>query len=250
LHLVLDYCAGGELFFHLGRESTFTECRARFYAAEIALALQCLHRMLIIYRDLKPDNILLDAQGHIKLVDFGLSKEGVADDHSAKTLCGTPEYCAPEVVAKKGSGRAADWYALGAIVFEMLIGLPPFYSEDPKAMMIAKREGRLDMPGAVSAVAGGFIQALLATDPTARLGGGEGGGEEVRAHDFFREIDFAALERHEVTPPFLPEVAGGEDVSNFDQELLDLPVSNSMCECNVAGGRADNQCFDGYAFVR
>merc|ERR1711988_230458 len=111
LYFVLEYCPGGELFFHLSRAGCFSEGRCRFYASEILLAIEYLHRLNIIYRDLKPENILLDADGHVKLTDFGLSKEGIQDNHSARSMCGTPEYLAPE----------------------MLTGLPPFYTSDGRS---------------------------------------------------------------------------------------------------------------------
>merc|ERR1719408_1067569 len=125
LYVVLEYCAGGELFFHLSQAGRFSQGRCRFYACEICLALAYLHSLNIIYRDLKPENLLLDADGHAKITDFGLSKEGIEDNISAKTVCGTPEYLAPEIVEKRGHGRAVDWYSIGALTFEMLTGLPP-----------------------------------------------------------------------------------------------------------------------------
>ena len=120
--------AGGELFFHLGREGRFSEPRARFYAAQITLALEHLHSVNVIYRDLKPENVLLDHKGNVRLTDFGLSKEGVQSvDSGAHSFCGTPEYLAPEVLNRSGHGRAVDWWSLGALLYEMLTGLPPFY---------------------------------------------------------------------------------------------------------------------------
>ncbi|KAG8249086.1 Serine/threonine-protein kinase Sgk1 [Homalodisca vitripennis] len=134
LFFVLDYVNGGELFFHLQRERTFTEPRARFYAAEIASALGYLHSQGIIYRDLKPENLLLDSVGHVVLTDFGLSKEGLLATDTTNTFCGTPEYLAPEVVRKEAYDRSVDWWCLGAVLYEMLYGLPPFYSRNTAEM--------------------------------------------------------------------------------------------------------------------
>jgi len=130
LHFVLDYCAGGELFFHLGKAGRFTEEQGRFYAAEMTLALGHLHSHGVVYRDLKPENILFEATGHLKLADFGLSKEGVESTQGSHSFCGTPEYLAPEVLNRTGHGTAVDWWSLGALLYEMLTGLPPWFSQD------------------------------------------------------------------------------------------------------------------------
>lgn len=138
LYMVMDYAIGGELFYHLKHSGKFTEHRTRFYAAEILLALEHLHIRGIIYRDLKPENILLDSDGHIKLSDFGLSKKGVLDEDSkAYTFCGTPEYLAPEILKGNGHDKAVDFWSLGAIMYEMLTGAPPFYSKNREEMFRA-----------------------------------------------------------------------------------------------------------------
>ncbi len=129
LFLVLDYCGGGELFFHLGKAGRFKEDRARFYSASIALAIEYLHSKNIIYRDLKPENVLLDSEGHIKLTDFGLSKENITDLNLAHSFCGTPEYLAPEILRRCGHGKPADWWSLGALLYEMLTGMQPLIKE-------------------------------------------------------------------------------------------------------------------------
>lgn len=124
-----------QLFFHLQRERHFSEARARFYSAEMASALGYLHAAGVVYRDLKPENILLDSEGHLVLTDFGLCKEGLVDsDQTTATFCGTPEYLAPEVIRKEAYGRSVDWWCLGAVLYEMLYGLPPFYSRDTAVM--------------------------------------------------------------------------------------------------------------------
>merc|ERR1712187_250601 len=146
LYFVLEFCPGGELFFHLSRAGRFSEGRCRFYSCEILLAIEYLHRLNIVYRDLKPENILLDADGHVKLTDFGLSKEGIQDNFSAKSMCGTPEYLAPEILDKEGHGKAVDWYSLGALMFEMLTGLPPYYTKDRDKLFERIRCGELAYP--------------------------------------------------------------------------------------------------------
>jgi uncharacterized membrane protein YgcG len=153
LFFVLDYCAGGELFFHLGRLGRFPEVQARFYTAQITLAIEYVHSMDIIYRDLKPENVLLDHRGNVRLTDFGLSKEGVTDHASgANSFCGTPEYIAPEVLLRQGHGRAVDWWSTGALLYEMLSGLPPFYSRSREVMFEKIMKAELNFPSFLSEV--------------------------------------------------------------------------------------------------
>eukprot|EP00947_MAST-08B_sp_MAST-8B-sp1_P004623 g4623.t1 len=144
LHLVLDYCSGGELFFHLQNKGRFLQPLALFYTAELALALGALHSAGVVFRDLKPENILLDEVGHIKLADFGLSKEGIQDQAAGtRSFCGTPEYLAPEILLRQGHGKAVDWWSLGALLYEMLTGLPPWYSRDRNKMFASIRSAPL-----------------------------------------------------------------------------------------------------------
>jgi hypothetical protein len=153
LFFVLDYCAGGELFFHLGKVGRFPEERARYYAAQIVLALEYVHKLGVIYRDLKPENVLLDQIGNVRLTDFGLSKEGVSDHATgANSFCGTPEYIAPEVLLRQGHGRAVDWWSLGALLYEMISGLPPFYSRNRETMFEKIMKAELTFPPTVSEV--------------------------------------------------------------------------------------------------
>jgi serum/glucocorticoid-regulated kinase 2 len=141
LYMILDYCPGGDLSFHIVR-NLFEEDEARFFIAELVLAIEHLHSLDIIYRDLKPENILIDAEGHIKLADFGLAKEKVADNKVAQSFCGSPAYLAPEMVNRRGAGKSADIYGIGAVLYEMISGTPPFYAHDLNTMYnnIAKNE--------------------------------------------------------------------------------------------------------------
>mmetsp|Transcript_146114 Transcript_146114/g.207076 ORF Transcript_146114/g.207076 Transcript_146114/m.207076 type:complete len:330 (-) Transcript_146114:107-1096(-) len=243
LYLVLDYCPGGELFFHLSRAGRFSEGRTRFYISEILLALEYLHSLNIIFRDLKPENVLLDAEGHAKLTDFGLSKEGITDNFSARTMCGTPEYLAPELLDKRGHGRAVDWYSLGALAYEMQTGLPPFYTQDRNLLFERIRRANLSYPSYISPVAKSLLEGLLTRQPESRLGGGPHDGAEVRAHGFFASVDWNALYQCQVTPPFKPKVSGAGDVSNFEKEFVDMPVAISE-----AGPGAQGVHFDGFTY--
>eukprot|EP00494_Astrolonche_serrata_P030119 UN30386 len=147
LYLITDFFNGGELFWHLKIENYFSETRTRFYAAEIILALECLHKHGIVYRDMKPENLLLDDQGHIRLTDFGLSKDDLKGNSITHTFCGTPEYLAPEVIRQEGYGKAVDWWALGVLIYEMLTGLPPFYNKNLRDMYDAILHQPLKFPG-------------------------------------------------------------------------------------------------------
>lgn len=244
LYLVLEYCAGGELFFHLSRAGRFSEGRCKFYASEILLAIEYLHSLNIIYRDLKPENVLLDFEGHAKVTDFGLSKEGIMDNVSANTMCGTPEYLAPEILERKGHGKAVDWYSLGALTFEMLTGLPPYYTKDREKLFDRIRKGELSYPPYVTPLAKQCLQSLLHLNPEKRLGGGPGDGEEVRSHPFYQGTDWAGVFHKKIAPPFKPNISKEGDVKYFDKEFLDLPVCDS-----VANNPKDAHHFDGFTFM-
>lgn len=213
----------------------FPEHMARFYAAEMTLALGCLHERGIIYRDLKPENILLDSEGHVKLADFGLAKEGVVDASSgANSLCGTPEYLSPEVLDRQGHGTAVDWWNLGMVTYEMLTGLPPWYTTDRQKLFERLRRATLKFPFYVSRPAASIIQGMLTRDPSTSLlfprnikpllticavlccavcvltwialdeRLGANGVEEIKAHPFFAAVDWVALYERRITPPFNP----------------------------------------------
>ncbi|XP_028925918.1 serine/threonine-protein kinase Sgk2 isoform X1 [Ornithorhynchus anatinus] len=227
LYFVLDYVNGGELFFHLQRERCFLEPRARFYAAEVASAVGYLHSLNIIYRDLKPENILLDSQGHVVLTDFGLCKEGMEPEETTSTFCGTPEYLAPEVLRKQPYDRTVDWWCLGAVLYEMLFGLPPFYSRDMSQMYENILHQPLQIQGGRTVAACDILQALLHKDQKRRLGA-KMDFLEIKNHVFFSPINWDDLFHKRLTPPFNPNVAGPADLRHFDPEFTQEAVSNSI----------------------
>lgn len=225
LYFVLDYCAGGELFFHLGKLGKFPEPRARFYAAEIILAISYCHELDIVYRDLKPENVLLTAEGHIRLTDFGLSKEGITSSSSgANSFCGTPEYLAPEILNRQGHGRAVDWWSLGALLYEMLTGLPPFYCQDRERLFEKIRRSELLYPPSVARPAKTLLKGLLTKDPDHRLGSGQTDAEEIKCHEFFAGLDWKKLASGHITPPWRPQINGTLDTSQFDKEFTNMPM--------------------------
>ncbi|KAK7488522.1 hypothetical protein BaRGS_00020307, partial [Batillaria attramentaria] len=205
LYFVLDYVNGGELFFHLQKERFFPEYRAKFYAAEMAHALGYLHSLNIIYRDLKPENILLDSTGHIVLTDFGLCKEGIEGMDTTSTFCGTPEYLAPEVLRKQPYDKTVDWWCLGAVLFEMVYGLPPFYSRDTAEMYDNILYKPLRLRTNISMAGRSILEGLLEKDKEKRLGA-KRDFEEVRQHDFFADIDWDDLYNKRIQPPYNPNV--------------------------------------------
>ncbi|PWA14843.1 hypothetical protein CCH79_00020318 [Gambusia affinis] len=257
LYFVLDYVNGGEvgvqpegtgsvlsgpLFYHLQRERVFLEPRARFYAAEIASALGYLHSLHIVYRDLKPENILLDSQGHIVLTDFGLCKEGLEPNGTTSTFCGTPErltlqgvcdalvsqYLAPEVLQKQAYDRTVDWWCLGSVLYEMLYGLPPFYSRNTAEMYNNILHKAPVLKPNVSNAGRELLEGLLQKDRCSRLGANDD-FLELKYHSFFSPINWDDLMDKKVAPPFVPSVSGPTDLRHFDPEFTHLPVSASLC---------------------
>lgn len=227
LYFVLDYVNGGELFFHLQRERMFVEPRARFYAAEITSALGYLHQQGIIYRDLKPENILLDRVGHIVLTDFGLCKEGISAKKTTNTFCGTPEYLAPEVLRKEAYDKAVDWWCLGAVLYEMLYGLPPFYSRDTAEMYDNILNKPLRLKPTASMSARQLLEGLLQKDKNFRTGSLRDVAE-LKEHEFFSQISWPDLEAKLISPPYNPGVKGNLDLKNIDPEFIREPVPASV----------------------
>jgi serum/glucocorticoid-regulated kinase 2 len=208
LYIVLEYCAGGDLFAHLGKWRKFSEPTARVFSAELVLAIEYLHAQGIVYRDLKPENVLLDASGHVKLTDFGLARCGVTEPHrGATSLCGTPEYLAPEVISQQGHGTAVDWWGLGMVLHEMITGVSPWYTRDRKVLFVRLRCAPLTFPAHVSPEARQLIVGLLDRDPLNRLGVDSAAGkgaDRIRAQPFFAPVDWAGLLAKRVPAPFDP----------------------------------------------
>ncbi|XP_039091437.1 ribosomal protein S6 kinase beta-2 isoform X2 [Hyaena hyaena] len=226
LYLILECLSGGELFTHLEREGIFLEDTACFYLAEITLALGHLHSQGIIYRDLKPENIMLNSQGHIKLTDFGLCKESIHEGAVTHTFCGTIEYMAPEILVRSGHNRAVDWWSLGALMYDMLTGSPPFTAENRKKTMDKIIKGKLTLPPYLTPDARDLVK---------------------KRHPFFRHIHWDDLLARRVDPPFRPCLQSEEDVSQFDihftrQTPVDSPDDTALSE-------SANQAFLGFTYV-
>jgi len=227
LYLVTDFMSGGELFWHLQKEGRFKEDRAKFYIAELILALKHLHEHDIVYRDLKPENILLDANGHIALCDFGLSKANLTQNDTTNTFCGTTEYLAPEVLLdEQGYTKMVDFWSLGVLVFEMCCGWSPFYAEDTQQMYKNIAFGKVRFPrDALSTEGRNFVKGLLNRNPRHRLGANRD-ADELIEHAFFADIDWQALGKKNLVPPFKPKLTSMVDTSHFDPEFTNA-LNNS-----------------------
>ena len=247
LHLILDFVNGGELFHHLQTDRRFTENRVRFYAAEILLGLEYLHNAGVLYRDLKLENLLLSAEGHIVFTDFGLSKEGLTgSDATTGTFCGTPEYMAPEMIAGNGYGKAVDWWSFGSLIYEMLTGLPPFYNQDVQQMYRLILTARLSFPPYMSENARSLVQLLLEKDPAKRFTN----PELIKRHPFFQPIDWDLLFHKGITPPYIPPVADSSDTTQIDPTFLQEKPSYEVDAGDAAAVTAqDQQDFANFTFV-
>lgn len=259
--MLLEFVIGGELFTRLRKVGKFANNHGRFYAGQIALCLQYLHEQTgqgcIIYRDLKPENVLFDDRGYIKVTDFGFAKK--IEDRTW-TLCGTPEYLAPEIIQSKGHGKAVDWWAMGVLIYEMLAGcvdhrlpmrcgklrtiivtlpptyltayacrFPPFYDDNPFGIYQLILAGQVQFPRNFDAHARDLVRKLLTADRAKRLGCLKDGGKDVRAHRWFRGLNFDALYWRQLEAPFVPLTRGDEDTSQFEE----YPDSTTACDASM-----------------
>jgi len=211
--MLLEVALGGELFTHLRQQTRFPQQKACLYAAMVVSAFSYLHARKVAHRDLKPENLLFDADGYLKLVDFGFAK--VVKDRTW-TLCGTPEYLAPEIISNKGHNCAADWWTLGILIYEMLVGQPPFVGATQLDTYHKIARGKYKMPTTIARSAKEVISRLLMHSPASRLGCSWGGSKEVCGHEFFDEISFSSLEQRKLKMPYIPQISDDFDSSNFD----------------------------------
>lgn len=250
LYLVMDYYSGGSLFFHLRKVRFFSENRARFYAAELLLALDYLHSMHIVYRDLKLENILLDHSGHLALTDFGLSKENVTLPDGAETFCGTAEYIAPELLKGQAYGAAVDWWSFGILLYEMMTGVTPFFSRNRKQMFHDIVARKLTFPLSFSPDSRSLISGLLQRTPSMRLGGGPRGAEEIKSHPFFQSIDWRLLEQRGIEPPFKPRILSMTDTAYVPKPFInEVPADTPPTQSQLAGVPSAQAHFTDFTFM-
>lgn len=247
VYFVMNFIRGGELFTHINKEKRFTEDKARFYAIQIMLSLGYLHKQNIIYRDIKPENILIGEDGYLYLADFGLAKT-VKKGELATTFCGTPEYLAPEIIQEKGHDHSVDWWAWGILIYEMIVGFPPFYHKNQRTMYDLIEKFPVKFPDPVkhgipmSDEAKDIILQLLEKDPAKRLGS-EKGIEEIVKHDWFQDVDIDMLLNKELEAPYIPKLSDDlTDVSCFDKEF----TSTSLEETFVPKGDVSMKTVEKY----
>ena len=264
LFIIMDFCAGGELFLKLGREGHFREKTAAFYLAEITLALEHLHSVNVLHRDLKPENILLGSDGHCCLTDFGLAKDftssSTEEGQRARTLCGTMEYMAPEMVARKWYGKGADFWSLGCIAYEMLSGEPPFNAgkKGSKELFRKIMSERIRMPDGASAGACKLLKGLLNRAPEKRLGAAKGtmlvvgGVGALKQQPFFSGLDWGKLELKEIQPPEDFSVDNDEDLRHFHDEFVNMALPRSvkeMSKLDFLPKHCESENFRGFSFI-
>ncbi|XP_062621740.1 serine/threonine-protein kinase N2-like [Saccostrea cucullata] len=215
---VMEYACGGDLMMHI-HSDVFSEPRTVFYSGCVVLGLQYLHEHDIVYRDLKLDNLLLDQEGYLKIADFGLCKEGMGYGDRTSTFCGTPEFLAPEVLTETSYTRSVDWWGLGVLIFEMLVGESPFPGDDEEEVFDSIVNEEVRYPRFLSTEAIAIMRRLLRRNPDRRLGSSERDADDVKKQAFFRNLAWDDLLMKKVKPPFVPTVKHSEDVSNFDEEF-------------------------------
>ncbi|XP_044753449.1 ribosomal protein S6 kinase beta-2 [Coccinella septempunctata] len=248
LYLLLEYLPGGELFTQLETEGLIIEDQAVFYLSEIILAIQHLHSKGIIYRDLKPENVMLDSQGHVKLTDFGLCKEHVEPTDVTHTFCGTIEYMAPEVLLRSGHGKAVDWWSLGALMYDMLTGSPPFTSNNRKHTIEKILRNKIVIPHFLTPNARDLVRRLLKRQVSARLGSGPDGAEAIKRHPYFAGINWDDVYNKKYKAPFVPSLQGPTDVSMFDRRFTSVTPVDSPVD-PVHGSESFRNIFQGFSYV-
>ena len=251
LYIVSEFLQGGDLFFHLHekKEIIFSEEKAKFYIIELVVALDFLHKNNMIYRDLKPENILLDSKGHVKLTDFGLSKIFENENDKAYTVCGTPQYLAPEILLRKGYGKEVDWWSLGCVLYEMIYGKLPFKFKKGEKISINIYKQNIYFSNKFSEDANDLIKNLLIFDPENRLGCGVDGGDKIKKHKFFYGINWQDVWEKKLKPPFIPDLKNEEDLKYFDSSFTDESIGSLLNKSGSFRDRGYSSEYNGFSYL-
>ncbi|KAG0255011.1 Serine/threonine kinase [Mortierella polycephala] len=247
LYFVMEYVRGGDLMMHIQKDRRFGERRAKFYGCEVLLALQYFHKNDIVYRDLKLDNILLSMDGHIKIADYGLCKENMPHGVTTRTICGTPDFMAPEIIEERPYDRSVDWWAFGVLMYEMLLGRAPFSGEEEDDIYDSIMDDEPVFPHGFGRNEQALLQSLLMKVPHLRLGSGPGDAEEIKSHAYFRDVNFDDVYHKRIPPPFLPTVSSSKDVSNFDPEFTSESPSETPSDYKL--NHVEQGFFQGFSYV-
>ena len=252
LYIVSEFMQGGDMFFHMhdGQRVIFNNERTKFYAIEIVLALEELHANNMVYRDLKPENILLDAKGHVKLIDFGLSKIFDTENDKAFTICGTPQYLAPEILEKKGYNKAVDWWSLGCVMYEMLTGRLPFAIKRGGKINLDTYKRPVKYPESLKNDTKDFLQQLLINNPDDRLGSGPDGSKNVKKHPFFKGVNWLEAKQKKLKPPFIPKLKNDTDLRYFESTFTDEPIDKQKkINTKIDKNQETNNDYTGFSYV-
>ena len=252
LYIVSEFMQGGDMFYHMhdGQIIIFNNEKTKFYIMELVLSLEALHNHKMVYRDLKPENILLDSKGHVKLTDFGLSKILDEGNDKAFTICGTPQYLAPEILLRKGYDKAVDWWSLGCVMYEMLAGKLPYAIKRGAKMSIKIYDQEVQYPNSMNKDAKDFIQKLLTINPSERLGSGPNGIEDIKNHPFFKGINWNDAEMQKIKPPFIPKLKSETDLRYFDTMFTEEPInSQQKKEGTRERSRESSNEYTGFTYV-
>ena len=247
LYIVSEFLQGGDLFYHLHHSTiNLTEEVAKFYIIELILGLEFLHQNNVIFRDLKPENILLDSEGHIRISDFGLSKILENSRDKAYTLCGTLKYLAPEILKNKGYEKSVDWWSLGCIFYEMLMGHLPFKINgnviDPEVF-----EEKIKFNDNMNPLLIDLISQLLAVNPKKRIGYGDSDAKKIKEHQYFIDVDWNKYLNKEIEPPFVPKLDGDMDLRYFDKSFTDEPVNSDRTTIMSGSNRTSE--YNGFTYM-
>ena len=248
LYIITEFMQGGEMFFHLHREKKFSNEKTKFYVVEIILAIEFLHNNKMLYRDLKPENIMVDSTGHIKLTDFGLSKMVKKTKEKAFTICGTPQYLAPEILSDDGYDNSVDWWSLGCVMYEMLTGSAPFRIPKGSYLSADLYKKKINMPDYVTPEAKDLIKQLLVPNPKKRLGYGQDGAKKIKEHQYFSDIDWDDAAERKLTPPFIPELNGETDLKYFDKMFTNENIEGSKVS-EAPSSIVPSSEFKGFTYV-